>query len=54
MNRTLLAVAAGMAVVAIPRGKHRPGGEVLGLADAVLDDISDLTLTVVRRLVPGT
>ena len=45
--------SAGMAVVAIPRGKHRPGSEVLGLADAVLDDISDLTLSVVRRLVPG-
>lgn len=42
--------AAGMAVVAIPRGDHRPGHEVLSWAGAVLDDISELTPVAVRRL----
>jgi HAD superfamily hydrolase (TIGR01509 family) len=42
--------SAGMAVVAIPRGEHRPARDVLRLADAVLDDISQLTPEVVRRL----
>lgn len=42
--------SAGMAVVAIPRGDHRPGSDVLALAQAVLDDISELTPAAVRRL----
>jgi HAD superfamily hydrolase (TIGR01509 family) len=44
------ATSAGMAVVAIPRGDHQPGKDVLALAQAVLGDISDLTPAVVRRL----
>lgn len=42
--------SAGMAVVAIPRGEHRPGSEVLDLAGVVLDDISELTPAALRRL----
>ena len=42
--------SAGMAVVAIPRGEHRPAPEILGLADLVLHDISELTPAVVARL----
>jgi HAD superfamily hydrolase (TIGR01509 family) len=42
--------SAGMAVVAIPRGEHRPGMDVMHLADAVLDDISQLTPDAVRRM----
>ena len=42
--------SAGMAVVAIPRGEHRPSDAVLGLADVVLDDICGLTPAVVWRL----
>jgi HAD superfamily hydrolase (TIGR01509 family) len=42
--------SAGMRVVAIPRGKHRPADEVLGLADMVLGGIAELTPGLVGGL----
>jgi HAD superfamily hydrolase (TIGR01509 family) len=42
--------SAGMHVVAIPRGKHRPADEVLGLADRVLEGIAELTPGLVSGL----
>jgi HAD superfamily hydrolase (TIGR01509 family) len=42
--------SAGMHVVAIPRGKHRPAEEVLGLADRVLAGIAELTPGLVGGL----
>ena len=36
--------AAGMRVIAIPRGEHRPDAETLSLATAVLGDIRELAL----------
>ncbi len=44
------AAAAGAHVVAIPRGEHRPGAEILQLAAVVLESISELTPDLVRRL----
>lgn len=44
------AKSAGMRVVAIPRGKHRPADEVLGLADRVLGGIGELTPGLVSSL----
>jgi HAD superfamily hydrolase (TIGR01509 family) len=44
------AVAAGMRVVAIPRGKHRPAPRVLELADRTLDSIKELTPSLVRGM----
>ena len=52
-NGILSAHSAGMSVVAIPRGEHQPRSDVLRLADAVLDNISQLTPDVVRRLAAG-
>ena len=48
-NGIASAHAAGMAVIAIPRGEHRPRADILGRADVVLDDISELTPEMVRR-----
>ena len=48
------AYSAGMAVVAIPRGVHRPAPEVLASAAAVLDDIADLTPALLERVVART
>ncbi len=42
--------SAGMAVVAIPRGAHRPASEILASADLVLDDILQLTPAVVEKV----
>ena len=42
--------SAGMAVVAIPRGVHRPASEILASANLVLDDISELTPAVVEKV----
>ena len=42
--------SAGMAVIAIPRGEHRPSESVLKLASAVLDDISQLTPRAVHQI----
>lgn len=44
------AKSAGMHVVAIPRGKHRPAGEILTLADRVLGGIAELTPGLVGGL----
>jgi HAD superfamily hydrolase (TIGR01509 family) len=44
------AMAAGMRVVAIPRGKHRPAPEVLQLADRTLESINELTPSLVRGI----
>jgi beta-phosphoglucomutase-like phosphatase (HAD superfamily) len=45
------AFSAGMAVIAIPRGVHRPAPDVLASAAAVLDDIAELTPAVLERVV---
>jgi HAD superfamily hydrolase (TIGR01509 family) len=45
------ACSAGMAVVAIPRGVHRPAPDVLASAAVVLDDIAELTTAVLKRVV---
>ncbi|HSS93072.1 MAG TPA: HAD family phosphatase [Candidatus Dormibacteraeota bacterium] len=42
-NGLLSATAAGARVVAIPRGQHSPDAAALAAADAVLDDIYELT-----------
>jgi HAD superfamily hydrolase (TIGR01509 family) len=47
------AYSAGMAVVAIPRGVHRPAPDILASAGAVLDDIGELTPAVLERVVAG-
>ena len=44
------AMAAGMHVVAIPRGKHQPALEVLQLADRTLASINELTPSLVRGI----
>lgn len=44
------AAAAGMRVVAIPRGDHRPDATTLGLAAAELTSISELTPDLVAKL----
>jgi HAD superfamily hydrolase (TIGR01509 family) len=44
------AAAAGMAVVAIPNREFPPAKDALGLADAVLESIEELTPEVVARL----
>ena len=46
------ASAAGARVVAIPRGEHHPDPETLGLADAVLRSITELTPELVAGLGP--
>lgn len=49
-NGILSAYAAGMPVIAIPRGEHRPPREVLERASLVLNDISELTPAAIMRL----
>ena len=48
------ASAAGMAVIAIPRGEHQPSSDVLAMAGAVLGGISELTPEMVQLLRPRT
>ena len=49
-NGILAAVAAGLAVIAVPRPRYPPASSALDQADAVLDSLTDLTAETIAAL----
>jgi len=52
-NGIKAAHAAGMKVIAVPPHFHPPTGDVLALADVVVDTLEDVTTDLVARLLGG-